>query len=116
MVERKNGRGLEASNNMSRKGWKAAERQAAKAIGGSRYPANMGGRIDVEGPSYVGQVKNVKVLSLARLEWLAVEMSCAGALKNKRGLVIVKRSAGKGTSTPYLYVTVDTPFIERSDQ
>ena len=46
----------------------------ARRLGGSRYSANSGGRVDVEGPAVVAQVKHVKTCSLASLEALAVEM------------------------------------------
>lgn len=40
----------------------------------ARYAANSGGRVDVEGPQVVAQVKHVRRLSLAALEALAVEV------------------------------------------
>ena len=55
---------------MSNKPWKQEERHAAQLVQGARYPANQGGRVDVESPSTVAQVKQVQRLSLAQLEAL----------------------------------------------
>src|SRR5215470_13593016 len=61
--------------------WKAEERHAARLPGGRRYPANTGGRMDVEGPTVVAQVKH--------------------------GIVVVKRRAGTGRPTPRLIVLTE---------
>jgi hypothetical protein len=87
---------------VSRTNWKQVERDAAKHFGATRFPANMGGRLDFEGPDFIGQVKNLKVCSLAALEKLANEMLFAGVMKEKAGVVVVKRSAGAGRETPFL--------------
>jgi len=89
---------------MSRTNWKQVERDAAALFGARRFPANMGGRLDFEGPLFVGQVKNPRVLSLAAIERLAIEMTLAGARHDKTGVVVVKRSAGAGVPTPFLVV------------
>ena len=89
---------------MSRTNWKQVERDAAALFGATRFPANMGGRLDFESHYFVGQVKNPKVLSLAAIEALAIEMTLAGARLDKTGVVVVKRSAGAGTPTPFLVV------------
>ena len=59
--------------------WKAEERQVARLLVGRRYSGNSGGRVDVEGPTTVAQVKHVRRLSLAQLETLALEMEAVGA-------------------------------------
>lgn len=87
---------------MSRHHWKAREREAARLMGGKRFPANMGGRLDGESTSAVWQVKERRTLSLAALESLAVEMERLGAQSHRAGLVLVKRSAGRGVETPML--------------
>ncbi len=79
----------------------------AHLLGGSRYPANSGGRVDVEGPGIVAQVKHVQQLSLAQLEALAVEMERLGRQRGKVGLVVVKRRAGIGRETPRLVVLTE---------
>jgi hypothetical protein len=81
---------------MPDRAWKAEERDAARLLGGKRYPGNSGGKIDVESPRYVAQVKHVARLSLAELERLAVEMEAEGRRRGKCGLVVVKRRAGRG--------------------
>jgi len=95
---------------MSDKAWKAAERAAAKLIDGTRHKANSGGRVDVEGPHYIGSVKHVRVLSLAQLEALAVEMDHLGRERGKAGVVLVKRRAGQGTPTPFLVVMTEATW------
>lgn len=92
---------------MSDRPWKQQERQVARLLGGNRYPANSGGRVDVEGPTTVAQVKHVRRLSLAQLEALALEMQGAGSERGKVGLVVVKRRGGKGRDTPRLVVMTE---------
>jgi len=74
----------------------------AHLLGGRRYAANSGGRVDVESDQYVAQVKLVKTLSLAQLEELCVEMTALGQEQGKLGLVTVKRRAGRGIHTERL--------------
>ena len=99
---------------MTDRAWKAAERRAAKLIGGRRYPANSGHAVDCESASYCIQNKEVRRLSLAELEALAVEIERISVQKSppKIGLVIVKRRAGRGVSTPMLVVMTGTAFTE----
>jgi len=89
------------------KAWKQEEREVARLLGGTRYPANSGGRVDAESDRYVAQVKHVARLSLAELERLAVEMEGEGRRRGKCGLVIVKRRAGKGCRTERLIVMTE---------
>ena len=95
---------------MADKPWKREERKVARLIGGTRFGANTGGRIDVESPQIVAQVKHVKRLSLAELEALAVEMATLGAKRGKVGVVVVKRRAGRGTPTPRLVAMCEATF------
>lgn len=95
---------------MSRHHWKVREREAAALVRGRRYPANMGGPVDVEGPVFIAQVKERKTLSLAALEALALEIERQGELKTKAGIVMVKRSAGRGKETPWIIVMTATTF------
>ncbi len=74
----------------------------ARMLGGHRYPANSGGRVDVESDQYVAQVKLVKTLSLAHLEELCGEMTALGHEQGKLGRVTVKRRAGRGIHTERL--------------
>lgn len=94
--------------------WKREERQAAALIGGTRYPANSGGRVDAEGPGVVAQVKHVKRLSLAQIEALAVEAATLGQQKGKIGLLVVKRRAGQGQVTPRLVVLTEDTWRRHS--
>ena len=99
---------------MSDRAWKAAERQAAKLIGGKRHWANSGQAVDGESDAYVIQVKNVSRASLAALEALALEADRQGTQKYppKIGMVLVKRRAGRGTETPWLVLMTAGQFAE----
>ena len=79
----------------------------AQLLQGRRYPANSGGRVDVEGPGIMAQVKHARRLSLAQLEGLALEMAELGQQQGKVGLVVVKRRAGAGRPTPRLVVMTE---------
>ncbi len=92
---------------MADKAWKHEERRVARLLGGRRYAANSGGRVDVESPTVVAQVKHVQRLSLAQLEALAVEMAVLGEEQGKIGVVVVKRRAGRGKETPGLIVVTE---------
>jgi len=89
---------------MSRTGWKQAERVAAALIGGKRFPANMGARLDINSDDFVAQVKNVKQLPLRELVNLVEEMHVEGIETGKLPIVLVKPSFGAGRPTPFLVV------------
>ena len=95
---------------MSKTNWKRREREAAAMIGGTRYPANMGGPFDCFSDRFECQVKERKTLSLQELESLAVDMGELAGNKGKLGLVMVKRSAGSGVKTPWLIVMTASVF------
>jgi len=99
---------------MSDRPWKAAERVAARLLEGRRHWANSGEEIDVESDGVVCQVKHRRVCSLAELERLAQEAERQGTQRNKVGLVLVKRRAGKGFETPWLVVMTVTTYREMS--
>lgn len=99
---------------MSDKAWKAAERMAATLLQGRRHWANSGEEIDVESDGVVAQVKHRRVCPLAELERLAQEAERQGTQRNKVGLVLVKRRAGRGIETPWLVVMTATSFREMS--
>ena len=88
--------------------WKQEERGVAPLLGGSRYPANSGRRVDVESDGYVCQVKHRRTLSLGQLEALAIELDELGRTRGKLGVVCVKRRAGRGLATPRLIVMTET--------
>jgi hypothetical protein len=90
--------------------WKAEERRAAALIGGTRYAANSGGRVDAESPRVICQVKHRRVCSLAELERLALELGALGRQRGKVGVVVVKRRAGCGYKTPRLFVMTEEAF------
>ena len=86
------------------KAWKQFERDVAKLVGGRRYPANLGGGVDVDSPLFVIQCKNVKTMPLAKLEAVAREIEREGVSEGKIGVVCIKRRAGGGVPTPTLFV------------
>lgn len=92
--------------------WKAEERHAAALFGGRRFTANTGGTVDFESRGFVGQVKHVRRLSLAALEVLALETERLGfrGTQRKCGMVVVKRSAGRGRRTPRLIVLTEAAW------
>lgn len=92
------------------KPWKQEEREVAKLLHGKRYEANTGGRVDVEGPTLIAQVKHVKRLSLDQIEALALEMCDLGIQRRKEGVLVVKRRAGRGTHTPRLVIMTEGVF------
>lgn len=66
--------------------------------------------MDGESQSAVWQVKERRTLSLAQLEALAVEMERLGAQSQRAGLVVVKRSAGRGVETPMMVVCTEATW------
>lgn len=92
---------------MADKAWKQFERDAGTLLGGRRYPANLGLKVDVEGPRFVGQCKLVKSLSLSALTNLAIQAEADGAERKKIGVVIVKHRRGTGNKTPALVVMTE---------
>src|SRR2546425_12618015 len=93
---------------MTDRPWKQEERQVARLLKGSRYPANSGRRVDVESDWLICQVKHRRTLSLAQLEALAVELDALGRTQSKLGIICVKRRAGRGCKTPRLIVMTET--------
>jgi hypothetical protein len=84
-----------------------------------RFPANMGDRADFEGPQWIGQVKNVRVLALKKIEELALEMERLAFQKGKLGAVVVKRSnkgerdeLGRVKGTPHLIIVTEAVWRE----
>jgi hypothetical protein len=89
---------------MTDRPWKQHERRAAALIGGRRYTANQGGFIDAESSWAVAQCKEIKILSLASLEALALEIEQQGLRRQKIGFLVIKRRAGRGVPTPTLVI------------
>lgn len=70
--------------------------------------------MDVESAQYVAEVKQRQVFSLKQLETECLEIERVGEQKQKIGLVLVKRSAGKGKETPWLVCMTAAMFREMS--
>lgn len=93
--------------------WKTFEREIARLLGGRRFWANSGERLDVESPTFLAQCKLVRVLSLQSLTDLALEVERAAVPKAKLGLVAVKLSGHRGnTAMPTLLVMTAATFAE----
>lgn len=97
---------------MSNSSWKQRERDIAKILNTVRFPANQGGKVDVESDLYVVQVKERKSLSLEALTQLVEEMEAIGKEKGKQGLVAVKVRRGKGKYSPMLIVQSVNEWLE----
>ena len=93
------------------KPWKQEERNAARLLGGKRYPANSGGRVDVETDDVVAQVKHRKTMSVPELERWATEIEQIGAEKGKTGILVVKRRTGRGHPTRTLIILTEAAFL-----
>lgn len=89
---------------------KVLEREVAGLLNGIRYPADIGGPIDVESKTLVVQCKHVGSMSLAALERLAIQVEQDGKPRSKDGIVAVKRRAGTGSGTPILFIMTADVF------
>ena len=89
---------------MPNKAFKDFERETAELIGGKRYPANSGYKVDCEGPNIVAQCKLTKNLSLEGLTQLAEMIAAQGEAVEKLGIVAVKVRRGAGRPSPGLVV------------
>jgi hypothetical protein len=69
--------------------WKQQERQVARLMGGKRYPANCGRRVDVAGDWFICQVKHRRICSLAQLEALALELDALGRTQSRLGILCI---------------------------
>lgn len=97
---------------MSNTSWKQLEREVGLLVDGKRYPANQGGKVDVEGTVYIVQVKERKSLSLEVLTQLVEEIEQIAAQRGKRGLVAVKVRRGRGKPSPILIVQSATQWSQ----
>ncbi len=97
---------------MSRRHWKQRERDVARKVGGRRYPANTGGRVDVESAHHLIQIKERKTCSMREAEAIAVEMERLATQKSppKSGTFWFKRSAGRGVETPWLVIMTEATW------
>ena len=68
------------------------------------------GRVDVEGPRFVAQVKHVRRLSLAEIEAVAVEIAALGQQRGKVDVLVLKRRARRGQATPRLLVMTEATW------
>lgn len=92
---------------MANANWKHNERRAAAALGGRRFPANSGYKIDCHSPLFIAQVKRVKHISLPALERLAVQAQKDAEGYGGRkihGVVALKRTGGMA---PMLFVMTE---------
>lgn len=95
---------------MSDRAWKAFERDVAALLGGKRFWANSGERLDVESDGAIAQCKLVKKLSLEQLCQLAEEVEREAAPKFKSGIVAVKVRRGRGRPSPILLVVTEATW------
>ena len=84
--------------------WKQFEREIARLLGGRRFWANSGERLDVESSTTVAQCKLVQRMSLDALTDLAEQAARDGLAKQKTGVVAIKCRRGRGRGSPTLVV------------
>ena len=92
--------------------WKQMERNVGLITNTKRYPANQGGLIDTEGPEYITQCKERKVLSLEQMTKLVEEIEAVAKMKGKKGLLAVKVRRGSGHQSPILIIQSATQWKE----
>ena len=93
--------------------FKRFERMCADLIHGTRYPANTGGKIDVESQEWAGQCKIVAECSLEALTKMVEETQAVAAKKGKRGVLLIRVKRGRGVKAPTLAVlTSETWEVE----
>lgn len=101
---------------MSEPSWKKFERWCAALIGGERYWANSGEKIDVESDGWIGQCKLVKTMSLEQLTQLAESAHADAVKRSKRGAVFIKVRRGRGNVSPALVVMLAGTWKEVEDE
>lgn len=105
---------------MSDKPWKQFERDMAKLIGGTRFWANSGESVDIEGPVFLGQCKHVKSMSLNAIAQLAEDVAEDGRDHRKEdgipdpklGLVCLRTRPGRGKKSKTIVVMDESVFRE----
>ena len=90
--------------------WKQFERDVAALLGGRRFWANSGERLDVVSDSAIAQCKLVRVLSLEKLTQLAEEVEREAAPQFKAGVVAVKLRRGRGRPSPTLLIVTEATW------
>lgn len=97
---------------MSDKPWKQFERDMAKLVGGTRFWANSGESIDVEGPVFLGQCKHVKSMSLNAIAQLAEDVAQEGRISKKAvGLCCATDPITEGQPMPPLVEYKPSPKL-----
>lgn len=96
--------------------FKDHERACAAVIKGKRFPANSGGRVDVESETIVAQCKERAELSFPEMGRLVVEIGAIGKTKGKLGVLFVRHKAGRGVASPGLVVMTHETFAELLDK
>lgn len=85
--------------------WKAIERAVAELTGGKRT-WNSEEDIDVETSDYALEVKNLKAPTIADVERILAHNAPKAAAVGKRNGLVVKRKAGRGRPSPFLFIAV----------
>ena len=90
--------------------WKQFERDVAALLGGRRFWANSGERLDVVSDSAIAQCKLVKQMSLAAITALAEEVEREAAPQFKAGVVGIKLRRGRGRPSPMLLIVTEATW------
>jgi hypothetical protein len=92
--------------------WHDHERTCAAVIKGKRYPANTGGRVDVESGTVVAQCKERATISSPEVVRLVAEMDALGFTKGKVGVLFLRLKSGRGTPSPGMVVMTHRVFAQ----
>ena len=90
--------------------WRDYERKCAAVIGGKRFAASSGGRVDIESDSLVAQCKERAEISFPEMGRLAAEMEAIGKERGKLGVLFVRHKAGRGFPSPGMVVMSHATF------
>lgn len=99
------------SKNKSANAGKALERIVADILGGHRFWANSGEKVDCESDRFVVQAKHVETMSLGAMTRLALQAeSDAKERGGKIGVCAAKLRLGYGVRTPVLFIMTEGEF------
>ena len=105
---------------MADKPWKQFERDIGKLVGGTRFWANSGESIDVEGPVFICQCKHVRSMSFNAMAQLAEEVAQDGRDHRKEGgipdpklgILCMRTRPGRGKKSKTIIVMDESVFRE----
>lgn len=85
--------------------WKAIERAVAELVDGKRT-WNSEEDIDVQTDTWALEVKHLKAPTVADVERILAHNEPKAAAVGKRSGLVIKRKAGRGRPSPFLFICV----------